>query len=38
MAMIVFKIRKIRLLSSAPYNTLKTFEKIKLFDIVEEKL
>ena len=35
--MIVFKIRKIRILLSASLKTLKSFEKIKLFDI-EEKL
>lgn len=36
--MIVFKIRKIRLLQYAPLKTIRIFKKIKLFDIIEEKL
>ena len=36
--MIVFKIRRIRLLSSAPLNTLKTLENLKMFEIIEDKL
>ena len=38
MVMLVFKIRKLRLISSAPKDAMKSFEKIKLFDVVEEKL
>ena len=38
MVLIVFKIRRIRLLSSAPLNTLKTIENMKMFEIIEEKL
>ncbi|KAM3127602.1 hypothetical protein pb186bvf_020307 [Paramecium bursaria] len=38
MVMIVFKIRRIRLLSSAPLNTLKTLENLKMFEIIEDKL
>ena len=38
MAIIVFKIRKIRLLSSAPLRVKRSIKKIRLFDIIEEKL
>ena len=38
MAKLVFKIRKIRLLSSAPRKIIRTLENIQLFNIIEEKL